>query len=81
MKCENPISFSLAQSSIAEQYAPDCEMKATFPLDGNPSAKEAFRLLKVEICPKQLGPRILIPCSLHFLAMLSYGFQFHQIQL
>ena len=44
-------------------------MKATFPFFGYPSVKLALRPVKVEICPKQLGPNKFILFLAHFSAI------------
>ena len=72
MKWENPIFFFSAQSNIAQQYAPDWEIKATFPFSGYPSAKLAFKFVKVEICPKQFGPNKFILFFRHF-SLISFS--------
>ena len=67
---ENPTSFASAQSSVAVQIAPDCDISAILPLCAMDAAKDAFRFDVVSIRPRQFGPSIRMP---YFVAIATHS--------
>ena len=57
---EKPRSRDAAQSSTVVTIAPDCATKATLPLRGVPTAKEALTPAGGDRTPRQLGPTMRI---------------------
>jgi len=55
---EKPTPFTLAQSRMAEQRAPDWDTKARLPGLADTWAKVALSLMAGRMRPRQLGPRI-----------------------